>query len=556
MALIPTKSERPKDFMRAQVNFPPLLLVLLPIVCGSVLAYSFSLEVAGKPLLFALAILSLWFIAWLNQRHTTLLARIFILFSLTILSIGYFNYRTSPSIATTSQFPAREITAEIQLEKILYQRDDKDYNYISAIGILKKSSHHTNDLFEKKKVYLSLRYPLTDALLPSSCLLLKGIIEPLQKDDAFLDYLLRQNVSYKLFRTKLVKHTAPPRTLEKLRYKAKKQLENILKKGSKNWHSETGVYLSMVLGSKEALQQNQKEAYKRTGSLHLFAISGLHVGVIASFLAFSLRWFRLNSYLNASLGLLLILVYVYVTGAAPSAVRAYLLVLFYWGGRILFRKKDLFSALLASALITYVYDPLQIFDIGFELSYCVVASIVLMGLPLCENLSNWTKKHELKKETKKSKQIRRNILYFASGTFLISLAANLASFPLTIYYFNLATPLALLLSILLIPLAAFTLILGFLSLMTSLLFIPYLPYGLNQIAFLTIKGMNLLVTWGSKYDALVWHLQFRSSTVPFIYLTIFIAYLIFCHTKAHYLKSKYFYLLPIGAACLVLWLFT
>ena len=121
--------------------------------------------------------------------------------------------------------------------------------------------------------------------------------------------------------------------------------------------------------------------------MHFFAISGLHIGVIATAIAQFLLLIRIPRKVSPFIGLPLLFLYVQITGASPSAVRAFLMALFFWASFAFVRQRSPLAALAASAVFVLIFQPAQLWSIGFQLSYTVVLSILLFGLPLYETAS-------------------------------------------------------------------------------------------------------------------------------------------------------------------------
>src|SRR5690606_9759001 len=99
------------------------------------------------------------------------------------------------------------------------------------------------------------------------------------------------------------------------------------------------------------LTAEQKERYIASGTMHLFAVSGLHVGIVAGLFAVVLAAMRFPRKFRPLVGLALLMAYVQVTGAAPSAMRAWWMAFFFWNAFALMRKPQPLSALAGSALV-------------------------------------------------------------------------------------------------------------------------------------------------------------------------------------------------------------
>ena len=159
----------------------------------------------------------------------------------------------------------------------------------------------------------------------------------------------------------------------------------------------------MLLGRKIELSKAQIERYRMTGTMHFFAISGLHIGVIATVIAQFLLLIRVPRAVAPWIGLPLLYLYVEITGGTPSAIRAFLMAAFFWSSFACQRQRSPFSALMCSAILVLIIDPNQLWSLGFQLSYAVVLSILLFGLPLHQVLTGrcqpyqWLPEHRLER---------------------------------------------------------------------------------------------------------------------------------------------------------------
>jgi competence protein ComEC len=243
-------------------------------------------------------------------------------------------------------------------------------------------------------------------------------------------------------------------------------MELALREGSEQHPALADTVVAMLLGESGALAAGQKEAYMQTGTMHLFSISGLHIAVIAAAFLFLARGLRLGERPAALLTLACLLAYVLATGARPSALRAFLMVLCHQGAHLCGRRPAPFSALVAAALLTLAWDPMQLRDAGFQLSYAVVFALLLYGAPLSQHLISRIRFFTLlpKADWRWHHKLAEWLTRTAASSLAISLAATLFSAPATLALFGLWSPGALLMNLLLIPLAGLVLIGGLIAL--------------------------------------------------------------------------------------------
>ena len=143
---------------------------------------------------------------------------------------------------------------------------------------------------------------------------------------------------------------------------------------------ELAILRALAIGEKGDLTRDLRSAYRESGAMHLLALSGLHVGLIYALL----RWLltplgghRLARLLRSAVILLLLWTYALITGLSASIARAVLMITLYEISGHLSGDRDGLSALAGSALLLMLFDPESPRDIGFQLSYTAVLSILL-----------------------------------------------------------------------------------------------------------------------------------------------------------------------------------
>ena len=230
---------------------------------------------------------------------------------------------------------------------------------------------------------------------------------------------------------------------------------------------------AMVLGWKTALTDDVSAAFMRSGTMHIFAISGLHIALIAAILVSLLRVLQVP---RAGCGLIVIPVvwfYTAATGWQASAIRSTLMMSLVIGGWALHRPIDLLNSLAAAAFIILVWDPQQLFQASFQLSFFVVLSIALL-LPPIEQWRQRVLRHDPFLPDELRPRWRRRLdptIRFVTTSLATSLAAWLGSLPLVAHYFHLFTPVSLLANLLVVPLSS----LALMSSLGSLLCGDWLP---------------------------------------------------------------------------------
>ncbi|MBN1820838.1 MAG: ComEC/Rec2 family competence protein, partial [Prolixibacteraceae bacterium] len=179
---------------------------------------------------------------------------------------------------------------------------------------------------------------------------------------------------------------------------------------------------ALTLGYKDALDPETKEVYSSCGAMHVLAVSGLHVGIIylaINFLIGFLKRLKTGRYLFIIITITILWFYALLTGLSPSVLRSALMFSVLITGENLRRPVNIYNSLAVSAFILLFFNPNLIFETGFQLSYSAVAGIVFFQ-PKINNLFN----------------PGNFVLKYSWSLFSVSLAAQLSTFPLTIYYFH------------------------------------------------------------------------------------------------------------------------
>lgn len=187
--------------------------------------------------------------------------------------------------------------------------------------------------------------------------------------------------------------------------------------------NEYAIVAALVLGDKRHLSEEVRNAYADTGAMHVLAVSGLHVGLIYLALAWLLSRLRLSWRFWAVVKTLLLLLGVWAfalfTGASASVLRAASMFSFIIIGRALQRQSSVYNSLAASAFCLLCFDPYLLFEVGFQLSYLAVTGIVFFQARIYKL---W--------------YIENKMGDYLWQLLTVGLAAQLTTFPLSIYYFH------------------------------------------------------------------------------------------------------------------------
>jgi competence protein ComEC len=178
------------------------------------------------------------------------------------------------------------------------------------------------------------------------------------------------------------------------------------------------VLCALTLGYKNKLDEKVRKAYCGAGAMHVLAVSGLHVAILYAILSVILLFIPFKK-LRVFIIIIALWAYAFITGLSPSVMRATIMFSFIIGGQLIGKKINIYNSLAASAFLLLIINPLLIFEVGFQLSYIAVIGIVFFH-PKIYCLFYFPNK----------------LLQKLWSLTAVSIAAQLVTFPLTIYHFN------------------------------------------------------------------------------------------------------------------------
>jgi competence protein ComEC len=241
------------------------------------------------------------------------------------------------------------------------------------------------------------------------------------------------------------------------------------------------VLAAMTLGDKSTLNKELREVYSVTGASHVLALSGLHMGIIF-LLLYRLTLGRRHFLLSQVVIVLGLWAFAFLTGLSSSVVRSATMISGYVLFSVMGRQRNPINLLCFTAIIMLLVNPQSLYDIGFQLSFTAVLSI-LLWLPLIERF------------LPENYFVTRRFQHFLYSTVSMSLAAQLAVAPLIAYYFGRFSTYFLLTNFIVIPAATVIL------------------YGVLLVVVLPMLGPVLLWVVGILNKALEWMSQMPYSCI-------------------------------------------
>lgn len=221
--------------------------------------------------------------------------------------------------------------------------------------------------------------------------------------------------------------------------------------------STAALMVGLILGDKSEIDPDVKFSFSDAGVIHILAVSGLHVGYVLLILMICSSIFPIPWGWNRIPIILGLFLYLVITGFRPSVIRASLMAIFYVISVVINRKANLWNIIAAVGFIILSIQPFYLQDLGFQLSFVAVISIVVF--------LNASKK--LLPEKMQLAQMKGSGIKFVWGLFLVSFGAQIGTLPLTAIYFGKIPILSVFTNILIVPLVGILVALGFLLLLIS-----------------------------------------------------------------------------------------
>ncbi|MDX1278185.1 ComEC/Rec2 family competence protein [Oceanihabitans sediminis] len=297
-------------------------------------------------------------------------------------------------------------------------------------------------------------------------------------------------------------------------------LRNTINAKLKKYNFETNelaIINALILGQRQDISEEVYANYVNAGAVHILAVSGLHIGIlllIFNKLLEPIAWLPHGKTFKTIVILILLWSYAVLAGASASIIRSATMFSAVAIGMHLNRPSNVYNTLAASIFVILLFKPLFIFDVGFQLSYLAVLSIVSIQ-PLIYGL--WT-----------SKLFVVNKLW---EIFSVTLAAQFGIVPISLFYFHQFPGLFWLSNIAIIPFIGGVLLSGIIIILLALL--DMLPTFLADSFGACISLMNTLLEWIASKE------QFLFQNISFNLLYVFASYLIIVTLVQLYLKKNF-----------------
>ena len=236
---------------------------------------------------------------------------------------------------------------------------------------------------------------------------------------------------------------------------------------------ESGAFLrAILLGDRSELPKHIQTSFKNSGTMHVLAISGLHIGIIGVLILYLLRYLRFKREISYIGTMIFLIFFAVITLSRPSVVRAVVMMSVFLIGMLLGRKVDVYNSLGVASLFILIRNPKDLFNVGFQLSFLAVLSIVFL-VPRFMRLIG----------EKRNRYVRK---YFYMPL-AVSVSAWLGTFPLILHYFRMVAPISIISNLFILPVLLILLVVG-----VGFLLLGWMPFigaflaGFNNLLAKTI----------------------------------------------------------------------
>jgi competence protein ComEC len=321
-------------------------------------------------------------------------------------------------------------------------------------------------------------------------LLLGDLRRPFSFNQSYRDYLKRQGIHLVMQVKSAAEVTRLNRDkgskIKKISLWIKRKIENVIFKYVS--HGATGILDAMILGERSHIPGFIIDSMVKSGTIHILVVSGFNVGIVAFAVILTLKVLRIPKRARIILAIPLLILYCLATGVSSPVVRATIMALVFISSYLFKRQADIYNSLALSALFILALNPQQLFDVGFQLSFASVGSIIWL-YPKIRKISGVG-------------DLKMKFLRFMLEGCLVSFSAWLGTMGFITYYFRIFSPVTVLANLVIVPLASLITLCGF-SLVTAGLVLPalapWLGHSSESLVLILISLNSLFIKLPGAY---------------------------------------------------------
>ncbi len=498
---------------RTPLNFP-LLLIVLGFIFGIIFQDNFLISINYSILLSFISVFLVYFSFFILNKYTKITTFTFSFF----LGILLYSIHYEPNIKnnyTQILSQNKEYTLQGIIEDVKNNNLSIKLQFADNYKVTGKISLHIKDSISVNEIGKSI-------LFKTKLTSISSVKNPYQFD--YQKYMQRKYIYWQ-------GHTDEYKVQNKTSFFLifwAKRLQNYLATSLDNYpfsNESRGIIKALVLGVRSDIDSETYQEYIDAGAVHILAISGLHIGIITILITKIVNLFlpKRRKIIKIAIVFSILLTYAFIAGLSASVLRAVIMFGAYSITELLGNKRARYDSLIFSIFVLLLFKPNFLFDVGFQLSYAAVLSILLF-LPLYNRYF-----------------IYKNLIFNTiSDIIKVSIAAQIGIIPLSLFYFHQFAGLFLVTNIIILPFLG--IILGIGIFVVILANFQVLPLWLVKIYDFLIFSMNYVIENISSYKTMI------ISNVYFDKMMLFISFF-FIGSLLFYLylrKIKYLYLTLIS----------
>lgn len=270
--------------------------------------------------------------------------------------------------------------------------------------------------------------------------------------------------------------------------------------------TELGILSALTLGYREELDKEVQQSFSIAGAMHILAVSGLHTGIVWGMIVWLLTLGgilkpkyeqRVWQCILTVITLVALWTYAFITGLSPSVMRSALMVTFVELGWLLRREVSSINSLAAAAVIILIINPLALWSVSFQLSFAAIMAIIFVAQRMQQRVV-----------------FQGQIGQYIGGLLIVSIAAQIGTLPLTLYYFGQTSNYFALTNLVVIPMAFVLLLLGIGALAMSWCVVGE---WLGQAAQGCTYGLRACVEWIEGLPYSTTHIELGNISVVLCY---------------------------------------
>jgi ComEC/Rec2-like protein len=498
---------------RTPLNFP-LLLIVLGFIFGIIFQDNFLISINYSILLSFISVFLVYFSFFILNKYTKITTFTFSFF----LGILLYSIHYEPNIKnnyTQILSQNKEYTLQGIIEDVKNKNLSIKLQFADNYKVTGKISLHIKDSISVNEIGKSI-------LFKTKLTSISSVKNPYQFD--YQKYMQRKYIYWQ-------GHTDEYKVQNKASFSLilwAKRLQNYLATSLDNYpfsNESRGIIKALVLGVRSDIDSETYQEYIDAGAVHILAISGLHIGIITILITKIVNLFlpKRRKIIKIAIVFSILLTYAFIAGLSASVLRAVIMFGAYSIAELLGNKRARYDSLIFSIFVLLLFKPNFLFDVGFQLSYAAVLSILLF-------LSLYNRYF-----------IYKNLIFNTiSDIIKVSIAAQIGIIPLSLFYFHQFAGLFLITNIIILPFLG--IILGIGIFVVILANFQVLPLWLVKVYDFLIFSMNYVIKNISSYKTMI------ISDVYFDKMMLFISFF-FIGSLLFYLylrKIKYLYLTLIS----------